>query len=109
MAELATQENISDTAREYLENIQSSGKTLLHIINDILDYSKISSGKMSIFEDNFSVATLIRDVTSIITTRLTEKHGAIYLYIDVAPQIPATLVGDVPGSSRSSSILQITP
>ncbi len=95
MAELATQENISDTAREYLENIQSSGKTLLHIINDILDYSKISSGKMSIFEDNFSVATLIRDVTSIITTRLNEKHGAIYLYIDVAPHIPATLVGDV--------------
>ncbi len=95
MAELATQEEISPAAREYLENIQSSGKTLLHIINDILDYSKISSGKMSIFEDKFSVAGLIRDITSIITTRLLDKSGSIYLFVNVSPVLPSWLIGDV--------------
>ncbi len=94
MAELATQEEISPTAREYLENIQSSGKTLLHIINDILDYSKISSGKMSIFEEKYSPISLIRDVTSIISNRLRDKADRIFLKIDVDPDIPMSLVGD---------------
>ena len=94
MAELATQEEISPTAREYLENIQSSGKTLLHIINDILDYSKISSGKMSIFEDRYSLPMLIRDVTSIITNRLRDKSDVIFLYVDIDPSLPIGLFGD---------------
>ncbi len=102
MAELASNEEISPAAKEYLDNIQSSGKTLLHIINDILDYSKISSGKMSIFEDRYNTASLIRDVSSIIVNRLREKQESVFFYVDVDPALPAYLIGDM---SRISQII----
>lgn len=48
MAEMALREDLTPTAREYIRQIKSSGSALLNIINDVLDFSKIESGKMDI-------------------------------------------------------------
>jgi CheY-like chemotaxis protein/HPt (histidine-containing phosphotransfer) domain-containing protein len=94
MADLAIHEDISPTAKEYIEQIHSSGKALLHIINDILDFSKITSGKMNIFEEPYSFEKIIRDVAPIIITRLGDKSDKVDLTIDIDPGLPTKLIGD---------------
>jgi CheY-like chemotaxis protein/anti-sigma regulatory factor (Ser/Thr protein kinase) len=94
MADLAIHEDISPTAKEYIEQIHSSGKALLHIINDILDFSKITSGKMTIFEEPYSFERIIRDVAPIIITRLGDKSDKVDLTIDIDPGLPTKLIGD---------------
>lgn len=94
MADLAINEDISPTAREYIEQIHSSGKALLHIINDILDFSKITSGKMTIFEEPYSFERIITDVAPIIITRLGDKSKKVDLTIDIDPGLPTKLIGD---------------
>lgn len=92
MAELALRENLSDTAKDYINQIKSSGKALLAIINDILDFSKIESGKMNIIEEEYEPMSLINDVGNIIITRLQNKDVELILNID--PGLPQTLMGD---------------
>ncbi len=96
MADVALREEMSPTAEEYVRQIQTSGKSLLHIINDILDYSKMSSGKMDIFDEEYSPATIIRDVSTIIMNRLREKETEVSLIVDVDPFLPTKLIGDGP-------------
>ncbi|MBR1860621.1 MAG: PocR ligand-binding domain-containing protein [Lachnospiraceae bacterium] len=92
MAEMALREDIPDNAREYINQIKSSGRALLAIINDILDFSKIESGKMDILPVNYEPMSLFNDVTNIIMTRLVDKD--VELDLDIAPDIPVRLCGD---------------
>lgn len=96
MADIALHEEMPATVREYIEQIQSSGKNLLHIINDILDYSKISSGKMSIIEDPYEPAIIVRDVNTIIMNRLRDKKDSVELYVEFDASMPSKLIGDGP-------------
>ena len=102
LTDIAMQEDMPEHVRDYLEQIKSSGNSLLHIINDILDYSKISSGKMDIFEEEYKPALVIRDVATIITSRLRGKSDNVELFIDIDPNLPETLIGD---ASRIQQIL----
>jgi signal transduction histidine kinase/CheY-like chemotaxis protein/HPt (histidine-containing phosphotransfer) domain-containing protein len=92
MAEMALREELTPSARDYINQIKSSGRALLTIINDILDYSKIESGKMEITEVEYEPMSLIHDVSSIIMTRLTDKD--VELLLDVDPNLPQMLEGD---------------
>ncbi len=92
MAEMALREEMSPAARDYIQQIKTSGKTLLTIINDILDFSKIESGKMDIIEANYSPCDLISDITNIISTRIGEKD--IEFLLDINPNLPCELYGD---------------
>jgi signal transduction histidine kinase len=56
---LSNPQNLNDKQRRYLSHIQSSGRTLLNLINDVLDLAKIESGKMEVHPTEFSVADLI--------------------------------------------------
>lgn len=92
MAEMALREDLPPAARNYINQIKSSGKTLLSIINDILDFSKIESGKMDINFIEYSPMSIINDVANIIITRIGGED--IELILDISPDIPKELLGD---------------
>lgn len=80
------EEDLRDSVRENCFNIQSSGRSLLSIINDILDYSKIDSGKMSLIIEEFNIASVLNDVLNMSEARRGSKDIAILVNVD--PNIP---------------------
>ncbi len=92
MAQILSERDFSDEENGYIETIQKSSESLLSIINEILDFSKIDSGKMEINEDSYHFNSLIHDVISIIEFRMKDK--SVKLIVDVDPKIPRVLIGD---------------
>ena len=92
MAEMALREELPPAARDYINQIKSSGKALLTIINDILDFSKIESGKMDIVPVNYEPMSIVNDISNIIMTRIGDKD--VELILDIAPNIPNQIFGD---------------
>ncbi len=77
---------------KYAEDIRSAGKTLLSLINDILDSSKIESGNMELVESSYKLSTVLTDVYNMILFRA-EKKGLEFI-CDINPEIPNILKGD---------------
>ena len=92
MAEIALREEIPASARDALVQIQKSGRNLLNIINDILDYSKIESGKMEIIPEDYEPLSELNDVANILSTRIGSKNLELYMVVDT--DLPRTLYGD---------------
>ena len=92
MAEIARREKELSHIMDYLVQIQSSGRNLLNIINDILDYSKIESGKMEIIEEDYEPFTELSDITNVLGTRIGDKDLELFTLIET--DLPKTLVGD---------------
>ena len=92
MTELVLREDISEAARENAVALKQAGSNLLTLINDILDFSKIETGKMEIIPTDYSVASLINDVISIIRMRLLDSE--VRFAVSVDSDLPATLFGD---------------
>lgn len=84
--------NDIDQIHEYSKDIKSAGSTLLAVINDILDYSKIESGKLDIIEDDYSFSELISGIKKDIGLKCDEKGLSFVTKID--EKIPETLHGD---------------
>lgn len=78
--------------KKYLISVDFAAGSLLRIINDILDLSKIGSGKLNIEEINFSPADVINGIINSASYNAKEKQ--LQLSSDIDPQIPAQLVGD---------------
>ncbi len=74
MTELLQHTDMQPQQRQYLDVIESSGRALLNIINDILDYSKIEAGKMDIESVDLDVARLIRDCVSVFSLTASKKQ-----------------------------------
>jgi len=83
---------LSSEQRECLEIIQSSGESLLKIINDILDISRIEAGRLSIEPAPFDLAALVDDVVTLVADRAAEK--GIELIVRYTPDVPQRFVGD---------------
>jgi len=92
MAELALRKDMPDIVREHILTIKQAGFNLLSIINDILDISKIESGKLEIVPAEYLFSSLINDVTSIIRTRVVDSWIRFVVNIDC--NIPDALFGD---------------
>jgi signal transduction histidine kinase/CheY-like chemotaxis protein len=86
------QEGLDSDVRENLIKICNSGTTLLGIINDLLDISKIESGKLELINAEYDIPSLINDTVSLHVMRFGNKPIAFKLDIDA--QIPARLYGD---------------
>lgn len=84
--------SINDNVKENCLNIQSSGRSLLAIINGILDFSKIESGKMEIIETEFNMTSIINDVVNMAVARKGDKNIDILVKLD--PNIPIGLIAD---------------
>lgn len=92
MAEIAMREKDPQQITDYLLQIQSSGKNLLNIINDILDYSKIESGKMEIIEEVFEPLVELSDIANVVGTRIGDKP--LELFFIAETELPHKLCGD---------------
>jgi Signal transduction histidine kinase len=85
-------ENNSQETKEALTNIYNSGYLLLKIINNILDLSKIESGKLELEFVNYNVSDLINDTLNMFVMHYDNKP--IHFVIHVDENIPVTLFGD---------------
>jgi signal transduction histidine kinase/DNA-binding response OmpR family regulator len=85
-------ETHSPQTRESLDIIKNSGKTLLGIINDILDLSKIETGKFELVPVRYDTPSLINDTARLNAMRIGEKP--LEFVIKVADTLPAWLYGD---------------
>jgi signal transduction histidine kinase/CheY-like chemotaxis protein len=83
---------LTDAQRDCVNTIQTSGEALMTVINDILDFTKIESGKMDLEERSFDLRQCIEDAVDLFVAGIRKKQiEAAYL---IAPEVPAQLVGD---------------
>ncbi len=92
MTELALQTSLDTEQSEYLQGVRMSAESLLTIINDILDLSKIEAGKMQLDRIDFNLEDLLDEVLRTVSVRA--REGDISLCRQVDEGIPGTLVGD---------------
>jgi len=90
--ELILREDISDEVAEDAVSIRSAGTMLLNLINDILDMSKVQSGKMKMAEEPYSIGNMLSDIVGMLWSRANEKK--LEFHVNVAPDIPSELIGD---------------
>ena len=92
MDEMILRESSEDQIVSYAGDIQNAGSTLLSIINDILDLSKVEEGKMEILPAQYSLGSLINDLANMLRPRA-EKKGLRFT-VDVDETAPNLLFGD---------------
>jgi len=92
MADLLMDEDLGLEQKEYARIIQTSAASLLAIINDILDISKIESGRITFEQRSFSVKMLVHEVISLFRLKADEKK--LDLIFDVSKDMPHFLLGD---------------
>ncbi|MDO5520450.1 MAG: ATP-binding protein [bacterium] len=92
MSELLLKKELEAEVKQEVLLIRNAGSGLLYIINDILDISKIESGKFEIIESEYMLASLIVDVVNMMSVRLNDKD--IYFLVKVDTRLPANLIGD---------------
>ena len=92
MAELLQDADLSPVHRHYVDVIASSGNALLNIINDILDYSKIEAGKLSIEHIDFDLDQLCQECASVFSTTAEDK--GLELICSLEPGTPVCIKSD---------------
>ena len=90
--EIILRGNIPEDVAENARNIQGASKMLLTLINDILDLSKIKSGKMEIVNVSYETGTLFSEIVNMIWIKAQEKGLEFRLHVDAS--IPSMLCGD---------------
>jgi signal transduction histidine kinase/DNA-binding response OmpR family regulator len=92
MTELALDSDLDPTRREYLGLVKSSAESLLTVINDILDVSKIEAGKLDIDQAEFCLRVSLGEALKTLALRAHEKD--LELALRVHPDVPDNLLGD---------------
>ena len=92
MDEMILRESRESTTLSYARDIQAAGKTLLSLINEILDLSKIEEGKMEIVPVQYDIGFMISDLKNMVFERANDKGLSLNLAFD--NRIPALLYGD---------------
>src|SRR5262249_54217439 len=92
MSHLALRTDLNPRQRDYLTKIQQSSQHLLGIINDVLDYSKIEAGKLTVETIDFELEQVMDNVATLVA----DKAGAkgLELIFDVDRAVPAMARGD---------------
>ena len=92
MNQLILRDSQDPQIQEYAANIKSAGETLLGIINDILDISKIEAGRMELMEESYALDELITDIVTMMDIKAQDK--GLKLKVQVDPKLPSHLYGD---------------
>ncbi len=105
MAQLLSETELTSEQQDYVRTIRGSGEALLTILNDILDLSKVESGKMVLEEVPFDVRSCLEEVGDMLAPRVQEKR--LDFPVLVEPDVPTTVIGD-PGRLRQVVINLMT-
>lgn len=89
---LLLSEQLGPTEYMQAENIKLASQSLLGLINDILDISKIEAGKLELYEERYDFPSMYHDVVSIISMRARERGLTFLTRTD--PDIPKEMIGD---------------
>ncbi len=92
LTELVLHTELDTLQRDYLLKSRQSSNALLHIINDILDYSKIEAGKLDILKSEFDLNALLGNISDLFGYMVYEKGLDLTFTLD--PEVPLLLYGD---------------
>ncbi|MBB4285763.1 PAS domain S-box protein [Roseospira goensis] len=92
LSHLALQTELSPRQRDYLENISTASQNLLAILDDILDFSKVEAGKMTLERVPFRLSEVLDTVVTLMRPKLRDK--SLTLDVRVARSVPDQLLGD---------------
>ncbi len=92
MSTLLCETKLDSEQRSFAETIKKSGEALLSVINDVLDLSKIESGKMEIDHQEFNLRNCVEEVFDLFSART--KESEIDLIYEIDPAIPVQLISD---------------
>ncbi len=93
MASLLLNSKLNHEQEEFVKTIYTSGESLLKIINDFLDFSKIESGKLDLEVKSFNLRSCINEAIYLLAPRAREK-GIKLVFVDT-PEIPTQIEGDI--------------
>ncbi len=93
MNEMILRKGTDTAVARYAENIRRAGNTLLSLINDVLDFSKIESGKFQIVKSEYRLSDLIRNASNM--TRLRAEAKGLVFHVQVDETTPEYLYGDM--------------
>ncbi len=93
MAHLLRDTHLDPEQEEYVQTIHTSSETLLDIINNILDFSKLEAGRVELEARPFDVRTCVEEALDLVAPRAAEK--GLELAYEIDDHVPATIVGDV--------------
>jgi signal transduction histidine kinase/CheY-like chemotaxis protein len=91
MTDLILRTDLAPKVRENALVVKQAGLNLLSLINDILDISKIESGKFEVIEENYEFIPFLKDIIDVINVKVAEKHLVLNTYIN--NMIPSVLKG----------------
>jgi signal transduction histidine kinase/CheY-like chemotaxis protein len=90
--DLALKTNLNSDLREYLDTVHNSAEWLMHIVNDVLEFSRVEAGRLQLDNTEFSLLECIQSALKIVQPEATAKCLPIRYKID--PQIPSQISGD---------------
>jgi len=93
MTALLRETELTGEQRDFVESIHSCGESLLTIIDDVLDFSKIESGRLDLEEHPFNVRTCMEESVELLAAKAAEKH--LDIIYELEESVPATVSGDV--------------
>jgi len=97
---LLEQTTLTEDQHQYLSKIQFAGRSLLSVVNNVLDLSKIEAGEMALEDDSFELPELLQNISQMLASQSTGK--GIELIVQLDPELPRLVVGD---GSRLRQIL----
>jgi PAS domain S-box-containing protein len=97
MTGLLEETRLDETQRRYLKTLRTSGESLMEVVNDILDLSRIESGNIELENTDFDLRTMLDDIASMLAVKAAEKK--IELISSADPDVPERFTGE-PGFLR---------
>ena len=92
ITDLALDTGLTSTQRDYLDMVKQSSEDLLHLINQLLDFSKIAAGKLTLESMPIALHELVERTTKPLATRAATK--GLTLTCEISPDVPSHVVGD---------------
>lgn len=93
MTSLLLQTDLGEEQLDYVNTIRLSGDALLSVINDILDYSKIETGNMTLEEFPYEISQCVEEAIELMSSKVSEKELELLYFID--PEVPVIIAGDI--------------